>query len=122
MACPLNPSPQKDCYTLNWSLSLEVPLERLLAALAMVKATSKPGVILRALVKNLPAADVTLSDPATMLQLSFSPPTSPRTPERSSNRFKPAWRTGIKTKGVLPGPPFVTGHTKGSTLLDAQLP
>ena len=122
MACPLNPSPQKDCYTQNWSLSLGVPLERLLAALAMVKATSKPGVILRALVKDLPAADVTLSDPATMLQLSFSSTTSLRTPERSSNRFKPAWRTGIKTKGVLTGTPFVTGHTKGTTLLDAQLP
>ena len=122
MACPLNPSPQKDCYTLNWSLSLEVPLERLLAALAMVKATSKPGVILRALVKNLPAADVTLSDPATMLRLSFSSTTNLRAPEPSSNRFKPAWRTGIKTKGVLTGTPFVTGHTKGTTLLDAQLP
>ena len=122
MACPLNPSPQKDCYTLNWSLSLEVPLERLLAALAMVKATSKPGVILRALVKNLPAADVTLFDPATMLQLSFSSTTSLRTPEPSSNRFKPAWRIGIKTKGVPVRTPFVTGHANGTTLLDAQLP
>ena len=121
MACPLNPSPQKDCYTLNWSLSLEVPVERLLAALAMVKATSKPGVILRALVKNLPAADVTLSDPATMLQLSFSSTTSLRTPERSSDRFKPAGRTGIKTEGVPVRTPFVTGHTNGTTLLDAQL-
>ena len=122
MAYPLNSSPQKDCYTLNWSLSLEVPLERLLAALAMVKAVSKPGVILRALVKNLPAADVTLSDPATMLQLSFSSTMSLRTPERSSNRFKPAWRTGIKTEGVPVRTPFVTGHTNGTTLLDAQLP
>ena len=122
MACPLTPSPQKDCYTQNWSLSLEVPLERLLAALAIVKVTSKPCVILRALVKNLPAADVTLSDPATMLQLSFSSTTSLRTPEESSNRFKPAWRTGIKTKGVPVRTPFVTGHTKGTTLLDAQLP
>jgi len=122
VAYPLNSSPQKDCYTLNWSLSLEVPLERLLAALAMVKAVSKPGVILRALVKNLPAADVTLSDPATMLQLSFSSTMSLRTPEPSSNRFKPAWRIGIKTKGVLVRTPFVTRHTNGTTLLDVQLP
>ena len=122
MAYPLIPSAQEDRYTLNWSLTLKAPPERLLAALAIVKVTSKPCVILRALVKNLPAADVTLSDPATMLRLSFSSTTNLRTPEPSSNRFKPAWRTGIKTKGVLTGTPFVTGHTKGTTLLDAQLP
>jgi hypothetical protein len=68
------------------------------------------------------AADVALSDPATMLQLSFSSTTRLRTPEPSSNRFKPAWRIRIKTKGVPVRTPFVTGHTNGTTLLDVQLP